>query len=341
LLRIFLNQWATMTSTQAAATAAVTLREISEIERGERARRAGAGALVLHAVERAGAGDPDAFALRRARGELAGLASCAEKSILSRLLLGAEEGAEAACLGQTLASYACELERTRRLPEADAAAMLAVALDGAGSETALHAARLARKMGDRSRAHVLYCAARDLDLSGGAIARLAAVGEALVSDAPERNLTRVIRCALRAGDAEAAAVGLEERAGVRRLAGDRAGALRDLCLAAARYSDAVDRSRVAHELAGVALGGGDADAAREALLAADAWGDAPQRDHARTRLHTLSRDLGDQLGMRRWRASRPPSLVSLSAYRPARGRGRSLAPRLRRWRESLAAALPA
>jgi hypothetical protein len=329
------------TSTQTAAAAAVTLREISETERGERARRAAAGALVLHAVQCTGAGDPDAFALRRARGELAGLSSCAEKSILSRLLLAAEEGAEPACLGRTLAAYACELERTRRLPEADAAAMLAVALDGAGSETALHAARLARKVGDRQRAHVLYCASRDLDLGGGAIARLAAVGEALVSDAPERGLTRVIRAALRAGDREAAAVGLEERAGVRRLAGDRAGALRDLCMAAGRYADAVDRARVAHELAGTALGGGDADAAREALLAADAWGDAPQRDHARTRLHTLSRDLGDQLGMRRWRASRPPSLVSLSAYRPARARGRSLAPRLRRWRESLGAALHA
>jgi hypothetical protein len=326
------------TSTQTTGSAASALREISETERGERARRAAAGALVLQAVGSLAGGAADEFTVRRARSELAALSSCAEKSILTRLLLCAEEGAGPERIARALVSYACELERTRRLPEADAAAMLAVALDGAGSETALHAGRLARKVGDRARAHVLYSAARDLDTSGGSIARLAAVGEAAVSEAPEEALSRVIRGALRAGDAEAAAVGLEERAAVRRLAGNRRGALRDLCLAAARYPDAVDRARVAHALAGVALGVGDSDAAREALLAAADWGDAPQKDHARARLHTLSRDLGDQLGMRRWRSSRPPSLVSLSAYRPVPGSARSLAPRLLRWREALAPA---
>ncbi|HYR07036.1 MAG TPA: hypothetical protein VEQ60_04695, partial [Longimicrobium sp.] len=103
---------------------------------------------------------------------------------------------------------------------------------------------------------------------------------------------------------------------------------------AARYTDPVDRARAAHELAGAALALGDAGAAREALLVALAWGDAPQKDHARTRLHTLSRDLGDQVGMRRWRSFQRPSLVSLSAYRPAPS-GRTLAPRLLRWRETL------
>ncbi|HEX2203048.1 MAG TPA: hypothetical protein VHG91_07110, partial [Longimicrobium sp.] len=109
---------------------------------------------------------------------------------------------------------------------------------------------------------------------------------------------------------------------------------RDLCLAAARFTDPVDRARVAHELAGVTLAGGDADAAREALLVALAWGDAPQQDHARSRLHTLSRDVGDQVGTRRWRSFKRPSIVSLSAYRPAAS-ARSAAPRLRRWREAL------
>jgi hypothetical protein len=150
-------------------------------------------------------------------------------------------------------------------------------------------------------------------------------------------LGRAIRRALAAGDAEAAAVGLEERAAARRASGDRVGAARDLLLAAARFTDAVDRARVAHALAGVTLAAGDADAAREALQLALACGEAPQRDHARTRLHTLSRDVGDQVGMQRWRSFKRPPLVSLSAYRPAIG-ARSLAPKLLRLRETLAPA---
>jgi hypothetical protein len=82
---------------------------------------------------------------------------------------------------------------------------------------------------------------------------------------------------------------------------------------------------------------GDAPAAREAMLAALAWGDAPQKDHARSRLHTLARDTGDQVGTRRWRSFQRPSLVSLSAYRPAAD-ARTLAPRLTRWREALTTA---
>jgi hypothetical protein len=84
---------------------------------------------VLEAVARLRDGAPDEFTLRRARAELAGLSSCAEKSNLSPLLLAAEDGAEPERIARPLVSYACELERTRRLPEADAAAMLAVALD--------------------------------------------------------------------------------------------------------------------------------------------------------------------------------------------------------------------
>ena len=316
-------------------SAALTFRQISETERGERSRRAAAGALVLAAVERARAGEPDEFGLRRARREAEALERSPEKSILLRVLIVLEEGAAPdARLAKPLVQYACELERTRRLPEADAAVSLALAVDGGNASTALHAARLARKLGERERALALYCAARDLDGGCGAVARLAQVGEAVVSPDAERGLSRAVRRALRAGDAEAAAVGLEERAAVRRAAGDRAGAVRDLCLAALRYIDPVDRARVSHELAGVSLAMGDAPAAREALLAALSWGDAPQKDHARTRLHTLSRDVGDQVGMRRWRSFKRPSLVSLSAYRPD-PTGKTAAPRLFRWRERL------
>lgn len=321
-------------ATQTAAAAQDTLRHISETERGERARRAAAGALVLRVVALSAAGAPDEFTFRRATAEVQGLEKSAEKSILLRALRVLEDGAAAGPLSAALVSYACELEKTRRLPEADASIALALALDEGSGATALHAARLARKMGDRQRALVLYCAARDLDGGDGVIARLAQVGEAVVSDDGVRMLGHVIRRALRAGDAESAAVGLEERATLRRAAGDRRGAARDLALAAVRYTDAVDRARAAHELAGAALALGDAGAAREALLVALAWGDAPQKDHARTRLHTLSRDQGDQVGMRRWRSFQRPSLVSLSAYRPAPA-ARSLAPRLLRWRESL------
>ncbi len=318
-----------------APIAASTFRQISETERGERARRAAAGALVLACVEHGRAGELDEFSLRRARHEVQGLEKSPEASILGRLLLLLEAGdLPEARVAKALVGYACELERTRRLPEANAAVALALAFDGTGSATALHAARLARKLGERDRALALYCAARELDGGSGAIARLAEVGEAVVSADPVRALGRVIRRALRVGDAEAAAVGLEERAAARRAAGDRAGAARDLVIAATRYTDAVDRSRVAHELAGVALAQGDGDAAREALQVALAWGDAPQQDHARTRLHTLSRDVGDQVGMRRWRSFKRAPLVSMSAYRP-RAMASSAGPRLQRWREAL------
>jgi len=319
---------------QSAVAAKDTLRHISETERGERARRAAAGALVLRVVELAVSGAADDFTLRRANAEVAGLGKSAEKTILLRALRVLEGGAAPGALSATLVSYACELETTHRLPEADAAITLALALDEGSGATALHAARLARRMGDRERALALYCAARDLDVGSGVIARLAAVGEAVVSENAVRRLGRVIRAALRAGDAESAAVGLEERAALRRAAGDRAGAARDLWLASARYTDPVDRARAAHGLAGATLSLGDADAAREALLVALDWGDGPQQDHARSRLHTLSRDRGDQVGTRRWRSFQRPALVSLSTYRPAPA-ARSLAPRLLAWREGI------
>jgi tetratricopeptide (TPR) repeat protein len=317
--------------------AAGALQLISESSPGERGRRAAAGALVLRAVQHAVHGEAaSGFVALRAGAEVSTLAKGAERAVLRRLLLLLEEGdgVEAARLADPLVSYACELERTRRLPEADAALSLALSAAPGDAETALHAARVARKLGDRERALKLYAAVRGLDGESGPMARLAAVGEAVVSDAPERALSRVVRAALAAGDAEAAAVGLEERARVRRGGGDRAGAARDLCLSAARFTDAVDRARVAHELADLMVVGGDSLAAREALLAALAWGDAPQKEHARARLHALARDMGDQVGARRWRSSRPPSLTSMSLYRP-KPVGRSAAPRLSRWREAL------
>ncbi len=324
-----------LTATQAAAGA---FQQIAETTGGERARRAGAGALVLRTAEQAFEGSLGRdFVLMRARAEVASLDSCAEKSTLQRLLFLIEEclaEPESCPFAQLLVAYACELERTRRLPEADAALTVARSVVGADPEIALHAGRVARKLGDSGRALELYRAARELDGSAGAIARLAAIGEAVVSADPERRLGQAIRQARRVGDAEAAGVGLEERARLRRAAGNRRGALRDLCAAALRFPDPVDRSRVAHELADLLIAAGDLPAAREALLVALTFGDVPQREHAQSRLHTLSRDLGDKVGMRRWRSFQRPSLVSLSAYRKTPLPG-SAAPLLTRWRESM------
>jgi tetratricopeptide (TPR) repeat protein len=320
---------------QSVQLAAGAFQQISESSPGERGRRAAAGALVLRAAEQAvEPGEGMAFLLGRARAEVDGLPKGAERSILRRLLSLLDADAGSARLAESLVSYACELEKTRRLPEADAALALARSLASADAEVALHAGRVARKLGERARALELYRAARALDGSGGSIARLAEVGEAVVSPEPEGSLSRVIRRALRAGDAEAAAVGLEERARLRRAGGNRRGAARDLCFAAVRFTDPVDRARVAHELADVGVASGDPLAAREALLVAADWGDAPQREHAQARLHTLARDVGDQVGMRRWRSGKRPSLTSLSLYRGAPA-AVSAAPRLARWREAL------
>ena len=68
-----------MPNSTSAALAADHFLRISETERGERARRAGAGALVLRAVERAAAGESDAFGVRRARHEVERLDRSAEE----------------------------------------------------------------------------------------------------------------------------------------------------------------------------------------------------------------------------------------------------------------------
>ncbi len=324
-----------MLTTPSTSTAAGTLRQISEQTQGERARRAAAGALVLRTVEhRAEHGRVCAFGVARAGAELERLGPSREASVLRRLLLGVASDCTADVVRQ-LADYAYHLEQNR-LAEADAALALARELVPEDAEIALYVGRVARKLGHAERAHAAYRAAHDLDGATGAIARLAAIGEAAVSVDAYSALGRAIRQAIRAGDREAAAVGLEERARVRRAAGDRRGAARDLCRAALRFTDGVDRARVAHALADVTLASADPAAAREALLAATVWGDPPQREHARARLHTLCRDLGDQVGMRRWRSWERPTLVSLS-LRPRAQTAASLAPRLARWRETLTA----
>jgi hypothetical protein len=294
-------------------------RSISDSASGERSRRASTGALVLRVVDEALEESPSyGFLAARAAVEVGRLPRGAERATLRRLLLLAEQGGEHTCgsaLAAVLVDYAYELETTQRLPEADASLALARAVVPGCAEIALHAGRVARKLRQPERALGLYVEARELDSAGGTVARLAAIGEAVISADPEAALGRAIRGSVRAGDAEAAAVGLEERARVRRAAGRRRAAVRDLCTAVLRFVDPVDRARVAHELADVAIAMGDVRTSREALLLAVTCGDSPQRDHARSRLHTLSRSHGDEVGMRRWRTFGRPALVSLSPTR--------------------------
>jgi len=341
--------------------AAGTLQSIAETTTGERAQRASVVALVLRCTEqilKGGSGSD--FIARRVEGEVASLPRGSERSLLKRLsrlavAAGAENAeSEGERLCETLVMYGCELERGRRMEEATAVLELARDLRPRDAEIALHSARVARLSGDREGALALYQRASDLDAGAGNIARLAAIGEAVVdagagniarlaaigeavvSTQSERLLSAVIRKAIIAQDAEAAAVALEERALLRRARGDREGSARDLCFSAWRFQDPVDRARVAHRLADLFIAGGDPGAAREALLLALAIGDESQQEHARGRLHTVSRDLEDQVGQRRWRSFKRPPLVSLSARSRIAG-GESAASRLAEWREAITA----
>jgi hypothetical protein len=325
---------------QAMCAAAGELQRISDANFGPRGQRAAVVALVLRTFDQQLNGEQVArFSLRRAATEVERIDAGAERAILTRLLLleGSLSDPEALeSIVELLVDYGYELELTRRLPEADAVLALARALAPDSPGVALHAGRVARKQGDRERALALYCAARRLDRASGTLARLAEIGEAVVSPDPLPLLGVALRRAVGASDAEAAAVALEERARVRRGRGDRSGAARDLCIAAVRFSDPVDRARVAHQLADLFATVGDALAVREALLLALSVGDASQRDHARARLHAVSRDLHDEIGARRWRSFQPPSLVSLST-RSRVSEPSSSAPRLARWREQVEA----
>jgi hypothetical protein len=324
-----------------ARNGAERLQAVAERSSGERARRAAAAAVVLRAVAAASAGAEGAvFLVARARGEVAKLPAGPERAVLRRMVElyeGGTEGVEVSpgrVLTGLLVAYAGEVERSGRLEEADAALELACEAAPRDPEAALHAGRIARKLGDAARARRRYAEVRALDAPCGRFARLASIGEALISAEPERALGRAIREAVRAGDAEAAAIGHEERAAVRRAAGDGSGAIRDLCAAMARFVDPVDRARVAHALADQAVAAGDALAAREALLLVLEQGDAVQQAHARSRLYTLSLALGDELGVRRWRDAWSSKLISLGLYRVGRSTA-TAAPTLARWRDRL------
>jgi hypothetical protein len=165
--------------------------------------------------------------------------------------------------------------------------------------TALHVARAARLAGDTEVARAFYARAGAQDPQGR-IARLARIGEAMISRAGERRISAEIREAVRSGDAEAAGVGLEARASLRCEDARCREAIRDLCACALRYPDREDQARAAQRVAALLIASNDLAAAREALLLAHRIGTPAQRAESRASLYALSEELGDALGMRRW-----------------------------------------
>ena len=204
--------------------------------------------------------------------------------------------------------------------------------------TALHTGRAARRAGDVEAARSHYARARDLDHEGR-IARLARIGEAMVSRSGEQ-LSREIRDAVRSGDREAAGVGLEARATFRCETARCRDAIRDLCACALRYPDREDQARAAERVAMLLTEANDLDAAREALLLVHEIGTEEQRANARRHLHGVSVQLGDVLGMRRWSSSgatplftRVGAAAALAATAPRSPR-RAL-PVIRDWRNAV------
>lgn len=273
---------------------------------GAEAVRGGATRLVLRV---AGEGlDEASFVGRRAADAVARLPSDGERRQLRRIL---EHVRDPRGCSEALVLWAARLESAGRISEGVRAMDVALSLSPDDPSVVLHAARLARKADDRSRARRLYDRVAELDVGDGRLGRLAGVGRALVSQEPESALTRALRLARIAGDAEAAAVAQEARAGIRREKGDASGAIRDYVVAAARYEDPLDIGRIGHEVADLLVAAGDLPAARLVLLETAHRARPRQSLWARSRLLVLSRALGDQVGMRRWADVPTPPFTSL------------------------------
>lgn len=316
-------------------------RSIRRIDTGGTRLQDGPGEtlrLALRAVAAVHAAESSApFLVRRAAAAALALEGERERSSLVRLLDACDARLPAVRRAEAIAALLALtglLESRARLEEAEACVALARVLDAERPELQLHAGRIARKRGDVEAARAAYRAVRGAAGEAVSLARMAAIGEALLDPEPVPALSRVAHSAIRAGEREAAALAAEERARARRASGDRTGAVRDLLVAAARYPDPVDRARTALGLADLLSAGGDLLGAREALFLAFELGRPEQRDHVRGRLHHLSRTLGDELGSRRWRPTAPAPLVSLLPSRPSTGRS-SAAPVVARWRERI------
>ena len=285
--------------------------------------------LVLRAARTS---DPSNFLFRRAV-----RAVRAQPSEPSRRPLGLvldafasdEEDASATCTRRVaaLVGLAGHLESRGLLDGAVEALDFADHLRPNDPELLLHRARVARKVGDVTRARVLYDRVARLDVRDGCLASMAAIGCALLAPDVERALGQAIRANVVRGRMEAAAVAQEARARARRSRGDVEGALRDYAVSALRFGHAADRGRIGHEMADLLMVVGDVMAARRVLLEVERAALPEQRAWARARLLQLAQVLGDELGCRRWSDAGPPALVSLA---PRLCRPRSASDRERR-----------
>jgi tetratricopeptide (TPR) repeat protein len=288
------------------------------------------GRLLVRAFE-VGSG----FLVRRSQSAAAVLEASPARRALSRVAHCLDQGdRKAASAG--LLSYGAVLERHGE-HEAALDVYRAVCRERPTDAcAALHAARAARKSGRRAEAESLYRQA-GAGCGDAHLARLAALGEALVSDEPLIAVTAVMRAARLAGDCEALGVAREERARLQLAAGRKKEALCDLAAAALRFQGRRDRVRVLHRLAELLSARGDLAAAREALLLALELADERQRAHTVQRLRTVARSMGDQLELRRSRGRGAADIVTIGPVGRLQPSALSRAGRVRRWRSRLPA----
>jgi hypothetical protein len=281
------------------------------------------------------------FALRRVRvaaSDARGAVGGALQQVLRRLEASDVGGADwTDSLASALVRAGGALEQARDPAGARALFELASELRPSCATTKLHAGRASREAGDSAAALEHYASARALD-EGGRVARLARIGEAMLSSGSERRLSEEIRQAVRAGDREAAGVGLEARATVRCATARCREAIRDLCVCALRYPDREDQARAAERVAALLIESHDPHAAREALLLVHAIGTPAQRAGARRKLHAVSVALGDVLGARRWSGGEAVGVDSnarATAQAPTPSVPRVSLPVIRDWRNAV------
>lgn len=278
----------------------------------------GIGGLVLELARRRI--EADGFPARRLRAAVASLPDPLEARLAGQVVRSFAGESRDLPLGlSALVSWAGHLESRGRLHDAQQIVDVAVELSPLDPELALHAARIARKAGDHRRARRLYEDVERLDDGSGRFARLGRVGHAMISPEAERELGRVLRNALRAGETEAAALAQEARALERVARGDRVGALRDLLVAAVRFNDPADAGRIGHRVADLLVAARLPGVARRVLEVTAQVALPEQGRWARARLYDLARLSGDQVGLRRWRDDRQAGLVSLSLARSRPG----------------------
>jgi tetratricopeptide (TPR) repeat protein len=269
-----------------------------------------------------------------AGGEVGAALSKALRELRATLEAGEAPGDATASL---LVRAGAALERAGNHAGARSIFELAAELRPSCATTRLHAGRAARQSGAREVALAHYTRAQSLD-ADGRVARLARIGEAMLSQSAERKLSVEIRRAVRDGDPEAAGVGLEARATLRCETERCRDAIRDLCVCALRYPDREDRSRAAERVAELLVREREPHAAREALLLVHEIGTAAQRASASAQLYRLSLELGDTLGARRWGGPRkkgpaPEGAIPRAAGESARESGRATV--LRDWRAAV------